>query len=305
MPGTGSEPLPTLGRTWKLVERTVAEFFGDRCPQLAAAMSYYALFSLFPLVIVSVAAFGVIVGQEEAQRRVIELLADAVPVMDGSRAELERAVGGVAGHAGTFGLVGFAGLLFSASGLVGAIRNALNTAWDVEDRRPPVRGKLVDIALLAGVGPLLAGSLAITLAGQVGPNWITGAAVLERVVAIVLAGMVFAVLYKVLPATSIPLRDVWPGALVAAVGYEVVKSGFTLYVANFGGYSDVYGSVAAVVVFLFFVFLASNVLLLGAEVASEWPRVRDGYYDHPDRDGEPFGQQVRDLLRSLVVRVDR
>ena len=74
-------------------------------------------------------------------------------------------------------------------------------------------------------------------------------------------------------------RHVWPGALVAAVGFEFVKNAFAIYLATFGNYDAVYGSLGAVTAFLFFVFLSANIMLFGAELAAEWPRVIHGHYD--------------------------
>ena len=90
----------------------------------------------------------------------------------------------------------------------------------------------------------------------------------------------FVVLYRFVPNAPIKIGDVWPGALVAAIFFEVIKNGFSFYLANFGRYDVIYGSLGAVVAFLFWMYLAAVVLLLGAEVASEYPRVRSGKYDH-------------------------
>lgn len=290
----------------QLAERSLVEFFDDRCPQLAAAISYYALFAVFPLVILGVTAFGAIIGPDAARSDIIEIVSNAVPLATNGRATVADQLGAVTGHAGVFGIVGVAGLIFSASGIMGAIRNGINTAWDLEDRRPPLQGKLIDILLVVGVGVGLGLSLALTLAQHIAPSVGAAGAAASAGFFLAATAAVFVVsllLFRFIPATPVRSADAWPGALAAALGYQAVKEGFSLYLDNFADYGAVYGSLAAIVVFLLFVFLSANVFLLGAEVASEVPRVRSGRYDAEESSGaeESLGQQLRDALRRLVL----
>lgn len=300
-------------RAKTLAKKTVTEHFADRCPQLAAAVSYYTLFALFPLVILAAGLFGLFQGEADARQDVIDLVSDNVVLTDDGREALESALEGASSNSGLFGFLGVIGLLFSASGVMGAIRNAINTAFDIEDRRPPVHGKLVDIALVLLVGVVAAVSLGITLIGNLAPDLGEGRFLVSaffNAAPIAINFAVFAFLYHVLPAMDVRLRDVWPGALLAALGYEAAKVGFAFYLTSFGNYSAVYGSVAAIIIFMFFVFIAANVFLLGAEMASEWPRVHAGEYDDEEEE-EPHGggergwrEQARVLGRKLVFRRD-
>jgi membrane protein len=88
--------------------------------------------------------------------------------------------------------------------------------------------------------------------------------------------------------------------LVAAIGYELAKWGFTIYLTHFAHYGAVYASLGSVIAFLVFVFVAANIALLGAEMASEWPRVRAGAYD--GQPGPPLYRQLLDVARGLFVR---
>ena len=304
----------------QLGERSIAEFFTDDGPQAAAAVSYFAIFSLFPLAIITVAVYGLFLGGEEAREQVIDFVLDRVALdeVQGSR-DLRRALSAVTGNATAFGVVGIIGLVFSASGLMGAIRGALNAAWETSDARPPLIGKLLDILLVLGLGLVIAFSLALTLVSrlavsvgdEVGQAFGPLGSALPRVLLtlgqltpVVVSFAVFAFLYRVVPAADVRIRDVWPGALVGALGFELVKIGFSVYLENFANYGAVYGSLATVVAFLVFVFLAANVMVLGAEAASEWRAVREGVVDaeeaaEPD---VPLGERLGGLLRSLVRR---
>ncbi len=90
--------------------------------------------------------------------------------------------------------------------------------------------------------------------------------------------------------------------MVAALGYELAKRGFTLYLDNFANYGAVYASLGSVIAFLVFTYIVAFVALLGAEFAAEWPCVRAGEYDGPP--GPPFHRQVWDFVRGLFVRTN-
>lgn len=314
-----SPRLQRSGRhAWQLVQRSVSGFIEHDGPQAAAAVSYFGLFSLFPLAILTVALYGLLIGGEEARERVIDFVLNNVPLekIQGSR-EIRRALSTVTSKATAFGVVGVATLVFAASGLMGAIRGAFNAAWDVSDPRPPLRGKFLDIVLVLGAGLVIALSMGLTFLSRLAVS--AGAELKEALgvsalpeVMVALAQLtpvlvsfaVFAFLYRVVPAADVRLSDVWPGALIAALGFEVTKTGFSLYLRNFADYGAVYGSLATVVAFLVFVFLAANVMVVGAEAASEWRGVRAGREDATEAAGPQlsFGERVRGFLRGLVRR---
>jgi membrane protein len=169
-----------------------------------------------------------------------------------------------------------------------AIRTALNIAWDTDQRRPFVRGKAVDLLLVLAavlaVGAALGATILSSLARQgsehlPGPlSSLSSAAGVLLTLASLLAALLvlfgtFLFLFRVVPAVPTRVREIWPGAAVAAVGFLALQFGFSVYVAHFADYNRVYGSLGAVVAFLFFVYLASAVFLLGAEVAAEYPRL--------------------------------
>jgi membrane protein len=120
-----------------------------------------------------------------------------------------------------------------------------------------------------------------------------------KLVPLLIALIIFAGLFRVIPAQRQRVRDTWPGVVFAAVAYELAKYGFALYLAHFADYGAVYASLGSVIAFLVFVFVAANVALLGAEFASEWRCVRAGMYDGP---ADPFLRQLRGFLRGLFLR---
>ena len=302
-----------LGRAAKLIERSVDAFARNHCPQLAASISYYALLSIFPAAILIVAIFGVVIGDDEARTEVVDFLFENLPVSEGQgRQDLEKIVDGVTSNTGTLGVVGLLGLLYSASALMGAIRNSLAIIGETERQRPPLRAKAWDLLLVPGLGILIALSFAATLVRGLAVDLSNDLGFTGRVVdgalnafgfliPFTLSLIAFTVILIVVPYPRRRLRDVWPGVLMAAVGFELAQRGFTLYLENFGNYSAIYGSLGAVITFLVFIYIAAMVFLLGAEMATLWPRVRAGEFEDSDGDGEPFGEQVRGFLRGLVI----
>jgi membrane protein len=300
-----------LGRAWKLVERSVDAFVKHRCPQLAASMSYYALLSIFPAAILMAAIFGAVIGDDQARSDVVDFLFDNLPLSeDQGRGDLEKVVDGVTRNTGALGVVGLLGLLYSASALMGAVRTALSTVWDSERQRPALRAKALDLLLVLGLGVLIALSFSATIvrgfAVDLGEELGFTGRVMDGafdafgfLIPFLLSLAAFAVVLLVVPFPRQRLRDVWPGVLLAAVGYELAQRGFALYIEHFGNYSAVYGSLGAVIIFLVFIYIAAMVFLLGAEAAALWPRVRRGEFDGGG-EGRPLGEEVRRFLHGLV-----
>ncbi len=275
-----------------LTVRSIQEFGADRCTHMAAAISYYALFSLFPLLIFMVSIFGIFLQSSSLQEDLIDKVLEFIPLTSGEgRNEVKDAIDAIAGISIPLSIVGLLGLAWSASALFGAIRTSLNIAWDIETSRHFVKQKLLDLGMVAGVGVfflLSIGTTALLRTTQEASSDILGplssnTAVFWRTIPYLMPAIfsfgAFIVLYRFVPNTPTKIRDVWPGALIAAISFEIIKNGFSFYLANFGRYDVIYGSLGAVVALLFWMYLSAVVLLFGAEVASEYPRVRSGKYD--------------------------
>ncbi|MDQ3102314.1 MAG: YihY/virulence factor BrkB family protein [Actinomycetota bacterium] len=303
-----------LARAWALIWNSIGGISRHRGGQLAASMAYYALLSVFPTAIVLAAAAGFVLDDPAAREDAIEFLFKELPLSEtDGRGDLESLVDGVTNNSGTLGLIGGVALIISASALLSATRNSIAVIFEGEYSRGILRGKGLDLLLGLGLGLLFALSFAATILTQFEPDLGGGAldAVESALTAtgsllpIALSAVVFAILYRVLPVNHPRLRDVWPGVIFATFGYEVVKRAFSLYLENFSNYSAVYGSLGAVVAFMVFVYIASIVFLLGAEMAALWPEVRAGKHDPGGDDEGPsktFGEEVRDFLKSLVSR---
>ena len=286
---------PWVRQAMLLLRRSVHEFFADHCQQMAAAISFHLLFSLFPLAIAAVGAIGLITQNPHARDAVATVVLKAVPLSSHGRQQLHGLLTSVSGSAGALGLLGIIGVIWAASGVMAAIRTALNVAWDTDHKRPFIRGKIIDLALVASVFLVTGAAQGIPLLASITRHGVhlpaalrflqplAGAAATAGVylAASALLFATFLFLYRFVPAAPTRLRDIWPGALTAAAGFEAVQYGFSLYLTYFGHYNKIYGSLGAVVAFLFFIYLASAVFLLGAEIAAEYPRARPGTSPRP------------------------
>lgn len=299
-----------VGHAVKLLVASVQAFGHHRGTQLAASMSYYALFAVFPGAILAAAAAGFFLDDPSARAELIDELLEEIPLSDDQgRDDLDRILTQVTENSGTLGLIGLIGLLISASALMSATRNAVNIIFGGELRRGFLRGKALDIALIISLGTVALLSFLVTVLGQLDVRFegrIGDAinAVIDTTGAflpIALAAVVFGVLYTVLPIGRPRLRQIWPGVLFAAVVYELTKRGFSIYLENFADYDAVYGSIGAVIAYMFFVWLASIIFLLGAEMVALWPAVRAGEFDSDGSDERSLWQRVKDVARGLVT----
>lgn len=264
--------------------RAVREFVEDRGHRAAAQMAFFAVLSAVPMAMLLVGAFGTLFDEGDVRRRVITTAFDSLPIAQAAdRMRLEGAVVDALNNVGRIGPITVAVLVLSASGVMGALRHAINVAWDIEAGRSLLRRKALDVSLVLGATSLLLLSLSLT-ATRIVSNRVEGdgsggailAVALDVVGAILPFAAVTAVvlfLYRVLPVPRPRVREVWPGALVAALGLFAVKYGLDEYLARFADYGAVYGSLGALIALLLFVYAAGNVIVFGAEFASEWARL--------------------------------
>jgi membrane protein len=246
----------------------------------AAAISYYAMFSLAPLLIVLAAVFTWVSRGTDLQARLIDLIVGQFPPGANLRPQIEALIKGAAQTStGPVGVLALVGAAWTASGVFGALRRALNLAFDVPLARSYIAGRLADLLAVALVSLLVLFSLAATIGLGVlraasrqlfrGPLPNLLWALVFFLLPLAISYAVFLLVYRLIPNLQMPFRFVRIAAFLAAVGFEVVKIGFTIYLANFGHFQRVYGALGGAVVFLFFVFLSACAVVFSAEVASE------------------------------------
>ena len=276
---------PAVVTAAELARRTWRELGDDFATDQAASVSYYALLSLFPLAIGMVSVFSLLLEAETVHREVFDFFHTYLPGSEGTLAANVEAVESIRG---LLGAVGAVGLLWSASLLFGAVSRAVNRAWDVPYDRPFLIEKPRHFIMAFSVAPLFVLSMVTTAGLQLLGNeeWPVlgrlaflendGANALARPLPFLFSLLIFLLLYKAAPYARTYWRYIWPGALVAALLFDVTKSLFVFYLENYAAYDKVYGVLAAAVVLMVWAYLSGLVLMIGAEVASEYQRIRLG-----------------------------
>lgn len=293
-----------------VLHRATTNFIEDQAPQLAASISYFTLISLFPLVLLAASGMGLLLRDEALYGRVLDELVASIPV---HAPLVEESIEHLVDDGVTVGLIALGATIWAGSALAASLRNALNVTFGVEQRRPLVIGKLVDFTIAPALGLLLLGSLVLTAAWRLAQGEAVSLGILEghsfvwEIGAAVIAGVVsflaFLFLFWLLPNSRLQLRYLWPGALLTAVGFEALKLAFAFYLASYGHFDVVYGSLGGVIALLVWIFFSANVMLFGACVSAEIPLVLQGRarYGQPGAGDKSLRQAVFLLLRGLVL----
>jgi membrane protein len=279
-------PTGLTGGSWRgVLKRTVREFREDDLTDLAAALTYYGVLAIFPAIIALVSVLGL--NGHTATQPLIENLGKVAP--GPAKTIFTSAIDNLQKSQGTAGIVfvvGLAGALWSASGYVAAFMRASNTIYEVEEGRPiwktlPVRicVSIVIVALLAvsAVAVVLTGSLAREVGNLigVGSSAVTIWDIAKWPVLLVIVSLMFAILYWAAPNVKhAGFRWLSPGGLFAVVIWIIASGAFALYVASFSSYNKTYGALAAVIVFLVWLWISNIAVLLGAEFNAELERGR-------------------------------
>ena len=258
---------------------SVNDFLNKNCPHIAGAISFYALFSFFPLVLAIISVAGFVLGSEAEQTRLARDIAEVVPVSGEFVAET---VEGVVSARLFTGIASILGLIWAASAAFGAIRKGINAAWGIKKTRPFLRERLMDFTLVLGAGLLMTFVLFLTpifaflreITDAIDPEGDVTSDMFWTVAAQFLTSLVsflsFLLLYRFLPNTKVRLGDVWLGALLASAAFEGAKWGFIWYVKTFPVYNVVYGAVGAIMALLTWVYVSAIILLFGALVTSRY-----------------------------------
>ena len=290
--------------------RACVEFVDDRGHRDAAQIAFFAILSAIPLGLLLVGSFGLVFDDAEVRRRVVTTVFEQVPLStDQDRVRVERTVVDALSGAGGLKPLPILLLLAAASGVMGALRHAINQAWDIEQRPPLLRRKALDLALVLGVTLVLALSLSLTatrraarvLDDEAGGGWLAAAVLdtLGDVLPLDFTALTILFLYRVLPMWRPKVREIWPGALVAAVLITVVRGGLELYFEEFADFGALYGSLGVMMALLLFVYAGANVLVFGAEFASEYSRLP------PDEEVERTVKRARGRLLGRITRAKK
>ncbi|KRF30571.1 YihY/virulence factor BrkB family protein [Nocardioides sp. Soil805] len=280
-------PADLEKRSWLYVARkTWREFSDDQCTDLAAALTYYAVLSIFPAAIALTSLLGLVGQAEESVQTVLDVLdplvsADMLGTIEPTLTQIATSQ-----SAGLTLVLGLLGALWTASGYVGAFGRAMNRIYEIPEGRPfwklrPVMLFITIIALVLMAAVLLmlvvSGPVAESIGNVIGLGdaALTVWSIAKWPVLGLAVVLIVAILYYATPNVKQPtFRWISVGALAAIAVWVLASVAFTFYVANFSSYNKTYGSLAGVIVALLYLWLTNLALLFGAEVDSELERGR-------------------------------
>jgi len=257
---------------WFRVAESVAEGFQkDQVPDHAAAMTYYGIFSLFPLILFFLSVAGIVLQNNgDVRQQLMGLITNLLPQGEN---ELVKIITGVIDAKGAAAGIGVLALLWSASGWFSVIDNNINRIWGVSKSRSFIKGKLFAVAMVVTIGGVAVLSWAATAAldlVKTFTNAIPGSLffwqALVTVVSVLVITVAFYLLYRYTPRRKIQFADVWPAALLTAVAWEATRRLIAFYLARTDMVSG-YGPIGAMMALLFWIYVASIIILLGAEIA--------------------------------------
>jgi membrane protein len=254
------------------------EWSKDDALSLGAALAYYAIFSLAPLLVLIIAIVGLVLGREAS-------LGDTIGAAGAQTIEemIKRASAPASGITAT--LASLSLMFFGASGAFGQLQSSLNRIWDVKrDRgalRNQLRRRLASLALILGIGALLFVSVAASAVLSGVHGWLTQYfPVLARVLpganfalSFSVITLLFALIFKLLPDTRVEWRDVWAGAAMTALLFTIGKALIGIYLGR-AGVTSIYGAAGSLVLILLWIYYSAQILLLGAEFTEVWSRRR-------------------------------
>ena len=283
---------------WLLIKESFKEWLADKAPRLGAALSYYTVFSLAPVLVVVIAVASLVLGAEAAQGKIVDQLGgllgeDGASVVQDMLRNADRTGGGVIAT-----VIGIATLLIGATGVMVELQASLNTVWKVMPKpgqaiKTLIKSRVVALALVIAIGFLLLVSLALSAAlaavsgwlSNLLPEWLVLAYVLNYGVSMFVIAAFFALLFKVLPDAKVAWRDVWIGALVTSALFHLGKFAIGLYLGQ-ASVASSFGAAGSLAVLLVWIYYSAQIVLLGAEFTRSYAN-HFGSLVVPDKNAVP------------------
>lgn len=270
-----------LRKFWQVLKFTGNGYIEDNCLSRGAAIAYYTVFSLAPVLIIVIAIAGFAFGEDAARGALLQQMSGLMGRQGGEAIQAMLASANSQNRTGWAGAIGLITLIITASGVFGELQSALNTIWRAKPRLGTVsrlvRARLASLGLVMTLGFLLLVSLTVSTAlSAVGP-WLDslfpGTQVLVRVasflVSLGLVALLFALIYKILPDTALAWRDVAAGAMATAVLFNIGKFLISLYLGS-STITSSFGAAGALALLLLWIYYSSQIFLIGAEFTRAW-----------------------------------
>lgn len=285
-----------FGNAVTLIKQAITAWLDDAAPSMGAALSYYTIFSLAPLLLIVMSVAGFVFGAEAARGELFAQLRglmgdDAAQTVEILLASLNKPAQGVGAS-----LVGFALLVIGATSVFGELQNSLDRIWRVPTRQKSsgilnlLRERLLSVGMIFGLAFLLmvslvAGAFVSALGKWWGPmfgGWETVAQVVNIAFGFILSTLVFAMIYKLMPRAQVRWQDVWIGAIVTSALFTIGKFLIGLYIGK-SGVASGFGAAGSIAVILVWVYYSAQIFLIGAEFTWVYAQKFGSMRDLPNR----------------------
>lgn len=271
-----------LLKIWKFTERVFDEWIEDRCPKLGAALSFYMIFSLSPLLVVAVFVAGLIFGDDAAQGEIVYQIEDMVGKEGAMIVETALKNSRYSADGLTAIIISSVTLLIGSTIVFVELQDSLNQIWKVKSKpgrnlfkiiKDFILGRFQSFAMVVGIGFLLLVSLLLSAVLSAFNKYLSDTffslpsyvfAITDIVIPLFVIFILFMVVYKVLPDVSIHWKDVWVGALVTSALFVLGKYLIGLYLGT-SSVASTYGAAGSLVIFLLWIYYSAQILFLGAE----------------------------------------
>mgnify|MGYP002778121233 CR=1 FL=1 len=268
----------------QLLKETFHEWNQDKASRLAAALAYYTIFSIAPLLMIAIAVAGAVFGEEAARGEIVTQIEGLVgeagaTVVQTALANVNQTNTGIVGTC-----IGVVTLLLGATGLFGEMQDALNTIWAVEPKPGQgiwvlIRRRLISFSMVLGIGILLLLSIFLSTAlaafssfmNSWMPGLATGLSILNFVVSFSLMTLLFAMIYVILPDVKIAWKDVLVGAATTAFLFTIGRTLLSMYLGS-AAVSSTFGAASSLAVLLVWIYYSAQVFFLGAEFTQVYAR---------------------------------
>jgi len=283
--------------TWKMIKDTVLSFIEDEALTRGAAIAFYTVTSVAPVLLIVVAIAGLVFGRDAAQNAITAQFSD---LMGRQTAEvLQSAIASAAGKSSSIiaTIIGVATLIATASGVFGEMQAALNSIWKTKPKATTVsrliRARAVSLGLVAALGFLLIVSLVISAGLTAFGDYLDtvlpmGKLVfpaLNFVISVVLLAILFGAIYKLLPDRSLQWNDVIIGALITSVLFNIGKSLIAWYIGS-SAIASSYGAAGGLIVLLLWVYYSAQIFLLGSEFTKTYANQHGSKQRRPVSEGK-------------------
>ena len=266
---------PILRALAEMVYRVFRNFSRDDGSHMAAGVAYYAVFSLFPLILGTITIASIFLSPDSVREYIIGFLEQNIGI--GSEELVSANIEALLGLRGAVSVVAVITLLWASRSVFGAVHRVMNRAWKVTAAPRFLPFQLAQIGAAVGVAVLFMVPATLGPAGRAFARrndtlfgWEVPWATMFTVLPLVIAWVLFLLIYRYVPDARVRWRDAFPAATIATTLFEGIKWGFSFYLANLSSLDLVYGSVTTVIVLMLFLYLVAMILVLGAEVSSEY-----------------------------------